>query len=70
MQVRPEPTADVETWTDYLYNRSNVRGVQREWWYHRSACKSWFLAARDTRTNTVLATQSFIAEEQAHAGAK
>lgn len=39
-----------------LYMRRNVAGVQREWWYHRSGCRTWFLADRDTRTNLVLRT--------------
>ncbi len=40
----------------YNYFRRNVAGVQREWWYHRSGCRSWFVAERDTCTNEVLAT--------------
>lgn len=40
----------------YLYVRRNVAGVQREWWVHRSGCRAWFLAERDTRTNRVLWT--------------
>jgi heterotetrameric sarcosine oxidase delta subunit len=40
----------------YNYFRRNVAGVQREWWFHRSGCRSWFLAERDTRTNEVLLT--------------
>ena len=28
--------------------------MQREWWYHRSGCRAWFIAERDTRTNEVL----------------
>ena len=39
---------------DYTYFRRNVAGVQREWWYHRSGCRTWFQAERDTRDNTVL----------------
>ncbi len=27
--------------------------MQREWWYHRSGCRAWFIAERDTRTNDV-----------------
>jgi sarcosine oxidase delta subunit len=27
--------------------------VQREWWFHRSGCRAWFIAERDTRTNEV-----------------
>jgi len=37
----------------YNYFRRNVAGVQREWWFHRSGCRAWFLAERDTRTNAV-----------------
>jgi sarcosine oxidase subunit delta len=40
----------------YNYFRRNTAGVQREWWYHRSGCRSWFVAERDTRTNEVLST--------------
>ena len=37
----------------YNYFRRNVAGPQREWWFHRSGCRVWFLAERDTRTNEV-----------------
>jgi sarcosine oxidase, subunit delta len=40
----------------YTYFRRNPAGVQREWWLHRSGCRAWFLAERDTRTNEVLWT--------------
>jgi sarcosine oxidase subunit delta len=40
----------------YNYFRRNVAGVQREWWYHRAGCRTWFLAERDTRTNAVVGT--------------
>ena len=40
----------------YNYFRKNVAGVQREWWYHRSGCRAWFIAERDTRTNEVFFT--------------
>lgn len=40
----------------YVYLRRNVAGVQREWWQHRSGCRAWFLAERDTRTDEVLWT--------------
>ena len=47
------------TWRElntFNYFRKNVAGVQREWWYHRSGCRDWFVAERDTRTNEVLFT--------------
>lgn len=40
----------------YNYFRRNVAGPQREWWVHRSGCRAWFLAERDTRTNEVMWT--------------
>ncbi len=43
--------------TDYVYFRDNVAGIQREWWYHRVGCGTWFVAERDTRTNDVLRTE-------------
>lgn len=52
--TRPKETPTLRELTDYLYFRRNVAGVQREWWYHRHGCGSWFLAERDTRTNEVL----------------
>ncbi len=57
-EYRERPGGEIEPydWAAYVYERANVAGPQREWWYHRLGCKSWFVAARDTRTNTVLQT--------------
>ena len=54
VSVRPRGTPSLRDLTSYVYFRRNVAGVQREWWYHRLGCRSWFLAERDTRTNRVL----------------
>lgn len=51
---RPGPEASNQEWTDYVYLRPNLCGEQTEWWYHRSACKLWFKARRNTRTNEML----------------
>jgi sarcosine oxidase subunit delta len=56
---RPPQDADANVWTDFIYNKSNVRGVQTEWWYHRSACKLWFLVERNTATNEVLGSRRY-----------
>ncbi len=56
---RPAPDADVRQWTAYLYDKPNIAGEQTEWWYHRSACKLWFIVRRDTRTNQVIETNRF-----------
>src|SRR5258708_37093938 len=60
-----EPAVTDRQWAEYLYNRPNICGEETEWWYHRSACKSWFLARRDTRTNQGLETRPFVPPEAA-----
>ena len=54
-EIAARPKSD-PTWRElntYNYFRRNVAGVQREWWFHRSGCRAWFVAERDTRTNEV-----------------
>jgi heterotetrameric sarcosine oxidase delta subunit len=54
VSVRPPEPHSFRELCAYNYFRRNVAGVQREWWFHRSGCRAWFLADRDTRTNAVL----------------
>ena len=54
VSARPDGRPSLRELNDYVYFRRNVAGVQREWWYHRSGCRAWFIAERDTRTNEVL----------------
>ncbi|HSZ05477.1 MAG TPA: sarcosine oxidase subunit delta [Solirubrobacteraceae bacterium] len=54
LSSRPSEAPSLRELSRYNYFRRNVAGVQREWWYHRSGCRTWFQADRDTRTNTVL----------------
>ena len=37
-----------------VYLHENVRGPQRERWFHAMGCKTWSTITRDTRTNEVL----------------
>ena len=54
--ARPEPAAiDDAGWADYLFMRSNTKGVHAERWMHREGCRRWFNALRDTVSNDVLA---------------
>jgi heterotetrameric sarcosine oxidase delta subunit len=53
---RPQPDAPEAAWVHYSYTRANEAGVQREWWYHRSGCRQWMQAVRNTVTNEVLET--------------
>ena len=54
--ARPNERPSLRELSAYNHVRRNVAGIQREWWYHRSGCREWFLAERDTRTNQVLWT--------------
>ena len=56
LMARPLPDASNEEWAGYFYDRCNVAGVQREWWYHKFGCRKWFEALRDTVTNEVRQT--------------
>ena len=59
VRTRPDQAASPRQWADFLYSRPNIAGEQTEWWYHRSACKLWFLAERNTVTNAVLETRRY-----------
>jgi heterotetrameric sarcosine oxidase delta subunit len=50
------PDASEAEWMGNQYTRANVAGVQREWWFHRSGCRQWLQAVRNTVTNEVLET--------------
>jgi sarcosine oxidase subunit delta len=50
----PDPQlASDAVWTDYVFNRNSVPGVRHEWWCHTPS-GVWFIAERDTATDTVL----------------
>jgi sarcosine oxidase subunit delta len=57
-EVRPMPDPDRcsdAEWTDYVFNRSGVAGVKREWWLHVPS-GVWFVAERDTARDVFLRT--------------
>jgi sarcosine oxidase subunit delta len=51
---RPREASSLRELCEYNYFRRNVAGVQREWWYYHSGCRTWFQAERYARTNHVL----------------
>jgi heterotetrameric sarcosine oxidase delta subunit len=53
VSARPKSRPSFRELNTYNYFRRNVAGVQREWWFHRSGCRAWFIAERDTTTNDV-----------------
>ncbi len=48
-------TSDAQ-WADYLYMRSNPKGVHVERWRHTHGCGRFFNAVRDTVTDRFLTT--------------
>ena len=55
--VRPEDgdALDDAAWADYVFMKSNVKGILLERWCHSHGCGRWFNVARDTVTNEILA---------------
>lgn len=53
--TRPAPGSTAVQWASYLYDRTNAQGTERAWWFHRSGCRRWFQASRDTSDNRVMA---------------
>jgi methylglutamate dehydrogenase subunit B len=46
-------TARVETFHDYLYNRTNPAGEHQELWYHEQGDRSWLVVTRNTVTHEI-----------------
>ena len=49
---RPKDPASLsdEAWGDYLFFRTNPRGIHHEMWYHAAGCRRYFNATRDTHS--------------------
>jgi len=43
-----------QEWADYLFMRSNPKGVHFERWRHVHGCGRWFNVARDTVSDRIL----------------
>ena len=56
--ARPAQPAELDdqAWTDFLYMRTNIRGIYAERWRHARGCGRFFNAIRDTTTDHFLAT--------------
>lgn len=53
----PDPSQlDDETWAEFLYFRSNPKGVHAERWRHVHGCGRFFNALRDTVSDRLLVT--------------
>ena len=53
--TRPSVNANDTQWADYLFNRSNPKGVHYERWLHSYGCGRWFNVARHTVSHEIVA---------------
>ncbi len=54
--MRPDPhTSDDAVWADYLFMRTNPKGVHAERWMHSAGCRRWFNVLRHTVSHEVIA---------------
>ncbi len=56
--ARPADPAAVDdaAWAEYLFYRTNPKGVHAERWLHAHGCRRWFNAVRDTVSDRILST--------------
>lgn len=66
--IRPKDPAAVgdAEWADYLFFRSNTRGVHSELWNHSQGCRRWFGVRRDTVTYEI--ERSYVLRRQSEEG--
>ncbi len=50
---QPDKLNDAE-WAEYVFMRSNTKGVFLERWMHAHGCRRWFNVARDTVSYEIL----------------
>ena len=50
------PDVTDQQWADFLYARTNVKGVHSERWRHVHGCGQFFNAQRDTTTDHFVVT--------------
>ena len=51
---QPDKLNDAQ-WAEYVFMRSNTKGVFLERWMHAQGCRRWFNVARDTVSYEILA---------------
>ena len=50
-----EEGLEADAFSNWVHRCDNRSGPQKEWWYHRDGCGSWFTVWRDTLTNREVA---------------
>jgi methylglutamate dehydrogenase subunit B len=54
-RTRPDPAStDQAAWDDYVYNRTNPRGMHREFWQHNHGCRAHLVVERNVTTHEIV----------------
>ena len=55
---RPDGSQNISDreWAEYVFIRSNPKGLYYERWVHSHGCRKWFNCVRDTSTDEILKT--------------
>ena len=63
LRAMPDPAvaSDAE-WADYVFNKTGIACVKREWWCHTPS-GVWFIAERNTATDTIERTYLYTSAE-------
>jgi sarcosine oxidase, subunit delta len=56
IRPRDPATLDDQAWAEFLYMRTNTRGLHAERWRHARGCGRFFNALRDTTSDRFSAT--------------
>ena len=53
---RPDGSSEISDreWSEYVFIRSNTKGIFYERWVHSHGCRKWFNCVRDTSTDEIL----------------
>ena len=62
--VESEQMTD-EEWAEFLFMRTNTKGVFAERWNHAAGCRQWFNMLRNTATDEILTVYRMGAERPA-----
>jgi sarcosine oxidase subunit delta len=57
VKAMPDPASSDKEWAEYLFLEENVAGEVHEWWLHAPS-NFWFIARRDTLTDTIIETMT------------
>jgi len=58
MRRRPAiDDTDLNRWSDFVFLRSNPRGLHREYWQHTGGCRQWLIVERNTLSHEVSSVQ-------------